>query len=164
MGGWILRYIVLSFQGIEQGTSSFFQEFTGSASQQLFFYLFYMAITVVIVIKGIAKGIERACKIMLPILFVFLVILAVRSCTLPGAGEGVSFFLSPDFSKITPQVFLMALGQVFFSLSVGAGAGITYGAYLPEKASIPKNAIAIAGFDTLAPCWQDWPFCRPVCL
>ncbi len=150
LGGWILRYIILSFQGIGSNSAEFFQTFTASAPQQIFFYLAYMAITLVIVMKGVAGGIEKSCKIMMPLLFVFLLFLAIRSCTLPGASAGIEFFLNPDFSKLTPQVWIMALGQVFFSLSIGAGAGTTYGSYLSQKENIAKDAVLIAGFDTLA--------------
>ena len=150
LGGWILRYIGLSVQGISRGTGEFFADFTADTGNQIIFYIVYMAITLFIVIRGVAKGIEKACKILMPVLFVFLIIVAVRSCTLDGAAEGLRFYLMPDFSKITPDAWLKALGQVFFSLSVGAGAGITYGAYLSKKESIPKNAGLVAGLDTLA--------------
>lgn len=150
LGGWILRYIGLSVQGIGLGTKDFFQNFTANAPEQAVFYILYMTLTLLIVVRGVAGGIEKACKLLMPALFVFLVILAVRACTLPGAGEGIKFFLMPDFSKITPKVCLSALGQVFFSLSVGAGAGITYGAYLGKKENIPKTAGLVAGFDTAA--------------
>lgn len=150
LGGWLLRYIGLSVQGIGLGTKEFFGKFTADTAAQIIFYIVYMALTMVIVIRGVAKGIERACKILMPLLFIFLAVLAVRACTLPGAAGGIEFFMTPDFSKITPKVCLTALGQVFFSLSVGAGAGITYGAYLGKRESIPKTAGMIAGFDTLA--------------
>lgn len=118
LGGWILRYIGVSIQGIHLGTESFFQDFTASAPEQLIFYLIYMALTAFIVMRGISQGIEKSCKILMPILFLFLLVLAARSCTLPNAQQGIEFFLKPDFSKITPSVWLMALGQVFFSLSI----------------------------------------------
>lgn len=150
LGGWILRYIIQSFQGLGGDSAEFFGTFTASAPQQILFYIVYMAITLLIVMKGVARGIEKACKIMMPLLFVFLVFLAIRSCTLPGASAGIEFFLKPDFSKLTPQAWIMALGQVFFSLSIGAGAGTTYGSYLSKKENIAKDAAIIAGFDTLA--------------
>ncbi|MGI5959294.1 MAG: sodium-dependent transporter [Massiliimalia sp.] len=151
LGGWLVRYLILSVQGMGAAPAEeFFQGFTASAPEQIGFYLFYMLITALIVAKGIKKGIEKSCKILMPILFVCLLVIAVRSCTLPGAGEGISFFLKPDFSKITPSVWIMALGQVFFSLSIGAGAGTTYGSYLNKKENIAKDAVMIAGFDTLA--------------
>lgn len=153
LGGWVLHYILASVTGLtapETDAAAHFSAFTADAGQQALYYAAYMAITLGIVMAGVAKGIEKACKVMLPLLFLFLAAMAVRSCTLPGASEGLEFYLKPDFSKLTPGVWLSALGQVFFSLSVGAGAGITYGSYLDKKASIPRNAAIVAGFDTLA--------------
>ncbi|MCA5963657.1 sodium-dependent transporter [Blautia sp. RD014234] len=113
------------------------------------YYLVFMVITVAIVVMGIQKGIEKSCKIVMPLLIVCLIVIVIRSCTLPGAGEGIKFFLKPDFSKLTPGAFLSALGQVFFSLSLGTGATITYGAYLGKNQNIPKSAASIAFFDTM---------------
>lgn len=95
------------------------------------------------------KGIESSCKIMMPLLVLCMLVIVVRSCTLPGAEKGIEFFLKPDFSKLTPGAFLAALGQVFFSLSLGTGATITYGAYLGKDQKIVKSAGSIAFFDTL---------------
>lgn len=150
LGGWLLRYIPAAVTGFTSDSAGFFGSFTASPGLQIIFYVVYMTVTAVIVMQGFTKGIEKACKVMMPILFVFLLLLAVRACTLPGAGEGIKFFLRPDFSKVTPGIWIAALGQVFFSLSVGAGAGTTYGAHLNKNASIPKAAVKIAGFDTLA--------------
>lgn len=147
LGGWVLRY---TLGGTGKNPAAFFSSFTASPARQILFYLITMGITALIVMCGVKKGIERACKWMMPLLLLFLLILAVRACTLPGAKEGIRFFLKPDFSKLTPKIWIMALGQVFFSLSIGAGAGITYGAYLSKKESIPKQAALVAGFDTLA--------------
>lgn len=150
LGGWLLRYIGVALHGTGGEAKAFFEGFTADANQQIIFYSLYMLLTLMIVIRGVSRGIEKTCKVLMPVLFLFLLVLAVRSCTLPGAAEGIRFFLMPDFSKITPKVCLMALGQVFFSLSVGAGAGITYGAYLGKQEHIPKTAGMVAGFDTLA--------------
>lgn len=150
LGGWVLRYLFGSLAGLPADTQGFFASFTSSAPSQIGFYLLSMALTAAIVARGVAGGIEKACRVMLPALFLFLVVLAARACTLPGAEKGLSFFLRPDFSKLTPGAWLSALGQVFFSLSVGAGAGITYGSYLNRKENILKDAVLIAGFDTLA--------------
>ena len=146
----VLRYLFVPLNTAGADAQGFFESFTASPSLQIVFYLLTMGATAAIVASGVAKGIEKACRWMMPVLFVCLAVLAVRSCTLPGAGEGLSFFLRPDFSKITPKVWILALGQVFFSLSVGAGAGITYGSYLNRKENIVRDAAVIAGFDTLA--------------
>jgi len=98
---------------------------------------------------GIKKGIEKYSKIMMPFLFLMIVILMVRSVTLPGAGEGISFLIKPDFSKINMSVVLAALGQAFFSLSLGMGCLITYGSYVPDKENLTKLSFSTALSDTL---------------
>lgn len=149
LGGQVIRYIFASFTGDSNNGAEFFQSFTGNAGSQIVYYLIFMAITVWIVVRGIQGGIERSCKIMMPMLLVCMVIIVIRSCTLSGAMAGIEFFLKPDFSKLTPAAFLNALGQVFFSLSLGTGATITYGAYLGKDQNIVKSAGSIAFFDTL---------------
>lgn len=149
LGGWVIRYIFASVTGASDKGTEFFQSFTANAGSQIVFYLIFMVITLLIVLRGVQKGIENSCKIMMPLLVVCMLVIVVRSCTLPGAGAGIEFFLKPDFSKLTPDAFLQALGQVFFSLSLGTGATITYGAYLGKDQKIVKSAGSIAFFDTL---------------
>ena len=149
LGGWVIRYIFASFTGASDRGREFFQTFTSNAGSQIVYYLIFMVMTVVIVVRGVQKGIEGSCKLMMPLLVICLLVIAVRSCTLEGASAGIEFFLKPDFSKLTPGAFLSALGQVFFSLSLGTGATITYGAYLGKDQKIVKSAGSIAFFDTL---------------
>lgn len=149
LGGWVIRYIFASVTGASDKGSEFFQTFTTNAGSQIVYYLIFMVITILIVVRGIQKGIESSCKIMMPLLVLCMLVIVVRSCTLPGAEKGIEFFLKPDFSKLTPGAFLAALGQVFFSLSLGTGATITYGAYLGKDQKIVKSAGSIAFFDTL---------------
>ena len=104
---------------------------------------------VVIVAKGIASGIEKAGKVLMPLLFALLVLLAIRSVTLPGAGAGIDFLLKPDFTKVTAATFLAALGQAFFSLSLGMGIMLTYGSYLGKDQNLQQNALIITSMDTL---------------
>ena len=115
----------------------------------LIYQAMFMGTCMAIVIKGIHGGIEKACDIMMPTLFVILLILMVRCLTLPGAMEGVKFYLYPDFSKISPSVILIALGQAFFSLSLGMGAMLTYGSYLSEKENLTAATVYVVLFDTL---------------
>lgn len=149
LGGWVIRYIFASVTGASRQGTEFFNAFTSHTGSQILYYLIFMIITVFIVIRGVQKGIESSCKIMMPLLVVFMIVIVIRSCTLPGAGEGIEFFLKPDFSKLTPGAVLAALGQVFFSLSLGTGATITYGAYLGKDQKIIKSAGSIAFFDTM---------------
>ena len=98
---------------------------------------------------GVTKGIERVTKVLMPLLFILLVVIDIRSLTLSGAGAGLSFLFKPDFSKITVSVILAALGLAFFKLSVGMGAMITYGSYVDKNENLPKMAIKVALADTL---------------
>jgi len=101
-----------------------------------------------VVYKGIGEGIEKYCKILMPSLFVILLILIARSVTLEGAGKGLEFYLKPDFSKITGESFAAALGQAFFSLSLGMGCMITYGSYVDKQTTLPSAAIQVCIIDT----------------
>jgi NSS family neurotransmitter:Na+ symporter len=109
-----------------------------------------MILTVVIVLGGVKGGIERANFVLMPLLFVILVALAVRAVTLPGAAAGLGFYLAPDFSKLGIGTLTQALGQAFFSLSIGLGAMIAYGSYLDRDQNIPRAAGWVVGLDTFA--------------
>ena len=102
-----------------------------------------------VLLAGVQKGIERMSNVMMPVLFLILLVFIFVSLSLPGAGDGVKFFLSPDFSKITPGVVLNALGQAFFSLSLGMVILITYSRYFPKSANLTRTALTVAGLDML---------------
>lgn len=106
--------------------------------------LLFVTLNYFILVKGIVDGIERSVKYLMPILFLFLLVMVIRNVTLPGAMEGISFYLMPDFSKITPQLFVFVLGQVFFALSLGFGVLITLSSYLDKNENLVKTA-AITG-------------------
>lgn len=150
IGGWVLNYIgkylIGGISGAEAG--NYFSGFIASTTQPIVWHLVFMVLCCVIVLKGIAGGIEKASKFMMPALFILLVIIAIRSVTLDGAMEGIKFFLKPDFSKVTIRTVMAALGQAFFSLSLGMGAIITYGSYLGKTENLEKNAIIIPAIDT----------------
>ncbi|WP_346885706.1 sodium-dependent transporter [Clostridium sp. UBA4395] len=151
IGGWVLNYIgkylIGGISGAEAG--SYFSGFIASTTQPIVWHLVFMILCCVIVLKGIAGGIEKASKFMMPALFVLLVVIAIRSVTLDGAMEGIKFFLKPDFSKVTIGTVMAALGQAFFSLSLGMGAIITYGSYLGNTENLEKNAVIIPAIDTM---------------
>ena len=107
-----------------------------------------MVMNIVIVAKGVSSGIEKAGKILMPALFVMLILLAFRSITLPNAGAGLAYLFKPDFSVVTGATFLAALGQAFFSLSLGMGCMITYGSYLKKDQKLPNNAFIVTALDT----------------
>ena len=125
-----------------------FGELVSNPLEPIIYGAIFMLITVVIVVAGIGEGIEKASKIMMPALFVMIIILSIRSVTLPGAAEGLRFLLYPDFSQFSGEGVLAALGQVFFSLSLGMGIMITYGSYLSEDANVPQASFIFI-LDTL---------------
>ena len=146
IGGWILLYFGASITGYVSGVDNYEQLFgtiisnpwTAIGSQ-----LAFILLTILVVSKGIKEGIEKASKWMMPALFVLFIVLIARSLTLDGAMEGVRFFLQPDFSKLTSEGVLFALGQSFFSLSLGVSVMVTYSSYLSKSESLGKSAISI---------------------
>ena len=155
VGGWTFAYVVKSMTGSVLSFASpkeagvFFGNFISSTGEALFYHALFMGGCISIVLMGIHGGIERACDILMPTLVLFLLLLMVRSLTLDGAMEGVTFYLSPDFSKINANTVLIALGQAFFSLSLGMGCMITYGSYLSEKENLTSSTVYVVIFDTL---------------
>lgn len=150
IGGWVLNYIYKYLTGGIVGAEAgvYFSGFISGTTAPIVWHLLFMILTCVIVLKGIAGGIEKASKFMMPALFILLIVVALRSVTLDGAMEGIKFFLKPDFSKVTIGTVMAALGQAFFSLSLGMGAIITYGSYLGKTENLEKNAIIIPAIDT----------------
>lgn len=126
-----------------------YAEFTASPLLTIPLLMLFVVLTVLVVQGGVRNGIERWAKILMPVLLLLMVILIIRSVTLPGAGKGLAFYLKPDFSKVTGGTFLDALGQAFFSLSLGMGAMITYGSYLAKRDNIGTSAVYVSFFDTL---------------
>jgi len=155
VGGWTLAYVVKAFSHTISNFSSskeagqFFGSFIANTWEVLFYHALFMGICVGIVLRGIQGGIEKACKVLMPTLVIILIILMFRALTLPGAMEGVEFYLKPDFSKIGPQTILIALGQAFFSLSLGMGCMLTYGSYLPEQENLTSATVYVVIFDTV---------------
>jgi len=151
VGGWSLAYIFKSISGLLSSTaiSDAFGDFIGNPIEPIIWMAIYLSFNLFIVAKGISEGIEKAGRILMPTLFILLFIIIGRSVTLPGSSAGMDFLLNPDFSKVTGQTFLAALGQAFFSLSLGMGCMMTYGSYLSSKENIPKNALLITMLDTV---------------
>lgn len=145
VAGWTLGYIVLTAQ---QATIDF-GTFIADPRSEFFYFIVFLALTMLVVLGGVKSGIERWSKILMPLLFLILLGLIVFAISLPGAEAGISFYLNPDFSKITGSTILAALGQAFFSLSLGMGAMITYGSYLSKNNNIASSATAVALSDTL---------------
>jgi NSS family neurotransmitter:Na+ symporter len=153
--GWILAYLFKMISGslaglTAEGYTQAFADFTSNTGAVAGATLACVIIVGLISAKGLEKGIEKACKIMMPTLFTMLIILAIRSLTLPGAMEGLKWYLRVDFSKINGQVWLDALGQCFFSIGIASGGAFIYGSYLKKDSDIPTDGLIIIGFDTLA--------------
>jgi len=151
VAGWTLHYAVKAFSGKLVPNTDFtvmFNGFMGSYTPILW-QVVVLVLIGAIVVKGISGGIEKFNKILIPGMFILLVILMIRALTLPGAGAGVSFFLNPDFSKLTPESTLVALGHAFFSLSLGMGTMITYGSYVEKRQSLGTATLAIGAGDLL---------------
>jgi neurotransmitter:Na+ symporter, NSS family len=150
VAGWAFGYFLeISFGNLldHPNYGTFFSEYVTDFWDNLFFSLCFMALTAFIVLKGVQKGIEAASKIMMPALFSILILLIIYSLTLPNASAGISFYLLPDFSKINFQTIYSALGQAFFSLSLGMGALITYGSYVNKNQNILSSAATITLMD-----------------
>ena len=154
IAGWTLHYFKLSVFGelsnLDNETAqSVFGQLTASASTQLIYHTGFMIITIAIIAKGIKNGLERAVKLMMPGLLLILIILLLYSIFQGDFMAGVNFLLVPDFSKVTSQSILAAMGQAFFTLSLGMGCIVMYGAYLPKKESIVGTTTAIIFCDTM---------------
>ena len=153
VAGWTLEFIgeaaTNSFAGkTADGFIAAFNSFTGHPWRPVLWLVVFLLATHFIVVRGIEKGIERASKIMMPMLLLLLLILAVCSVSLPGAGKGIEFLLRPDFSKVNGDVLLGAMGQAFYSLSLGMGCLCTYASYFRNDTSLPKTAFSVGCIDT----------------
>jgi NSS family neurotransmitter:Na+ symporter len=153
IAGWTIAYMLKSFTGLMAAGAAgkagdVFGAFITNPVQVVAYQVIFMVATIWIVYKGIGEGIEKYCKIMMPALFAILFVLIVRGVTLPGAEKGLAFYLNPDWSKLNGDTVFAALGQAFFSLSLGMGCMITYGSYLNKKEILPSAALTVAALDT----------------
>lgn len=153
VAGWCLQYIFASAAGELQGdpkyVAGYFSEFSASPVKPVLWTVAILVITHLVVIRGVRGGIEKASKMFMPTLFVLLLGLVVASCNLPGSGAGVEFLLKPDFSKVDSGVFLGALGQAFYSLSIGMGCICTYASYFSRRTNLLNTAVHISLVDTM---------------
>ena len=155
VAGWTLEYFTTSLSGaITEYTSSAinaerFGAFTTSPLRPIVCTIIFALLTHAVIALGVQKGIERSSKLMMPILFVMLIALAVRSVTMPNGVDGLRFLFAPDFSKVTGKTFLDAMGQAFFSLSIGLGCLITYSSYFNKKTHLQNTAYNVIALDSL---------------
>ncbi|WP_442603572.1 sodium-dependent transporter [Paenibacillus sp. KN14-4R] len=153
VGGWILIYLFKSMTGQllhpAEGYSELFNKIISNPYEAVGAQLVFIILTIVVVARGVKDGIEKSSKYMMPALFILFIALIVRSLTLDGSMAGVTFFLWPDFSKLDAHAILFALGQSFFSLSVGVSVMATYSSYLSKEESLTNSAFSIVGLNLM---------------
>jgi NSS family neurotransmitter:Na+ symporter len=156
IAGWTVGYIITEIINVPVD----FEVFIETPMYVIPLTFLFILMTIMIVLGGVSGGIEKASKFLMPVLFIIIIFIAGRSVTLEGAQAGIDYYLRPDFAKINPTVILQALGQAFFSMSVGWGLMITFGSYLPKRANIIQSSGWIAGMDTCIATGQR-SCCRP---
>lgn len=154
VAGWTLEYMLQAVTGSLSGKTAAdftaeFEAFSSGVVRPILWTAAFIALTHLIIISGVKEGIERASKVMMPLLFFILIALCIRSVTLPNAGEGLAFLFHPDFKRITSSVALSAMGQAFFSLSIGMGCLITYSSYFTKNTNLQATALQVTILDTL---------------
>lgn len=150
--GWTIDYLIQSLSGNLHTVTDFSGNFNllmGNRVKQVVWMALFTCLTAFFIISGVKKGIERSAKIMMPLLFVLLIVLGVRAVTLEGAGAGLDFLFKPNMDNVKPTVFLDAMGQAFFSLSLGMGCMITYASYFNKNTDLPKTAVQVSLLDSL---------------
>lgn len=153
VSGWCFQYVYASLLGHLNGSPEFFttyfDAFEKDPFKPVFWTVVFLLVTTFVIIRGVRGGIEKASKLLMPILFILLLVLVVSSCMLPGAMKGISFLFMPDFSEVNADVFLGALGQAFYSLSIGMGCLCTYASYFSRQTNLMKSAVQISLIDTM---------------
>lgn len=157
VAGWTLDYAIASatnrfntmyVAGGPTAFKSYFDSFVADPFRPVLYLVLFLLITHIVIVKGVEKGIERFSNIFMPILFILLLFLMICSLTMPGASAGLRFIFQPDFSKITSNVVLSAMGQAFFSLSLGMGCLCTYASYFNKETKLGKTALSVGIIDT----------------
>lgn len=151
VGGWALAYMFKSVTGLlsnVDGIGDAFGAFISSPVEPIVWMAIYLIANIVVVAKGVSGGIEKVSKILMPSIYVLFIIITIRSLTLPGGWAGIEFLFKPDFSVVTGKTLLAALGQAFFSLSLGMGCMMTYGSYLNKEENLQSNALIVTLMDT----------------
>ena len=154
VAGWILDYIFRAGSGIfttstDEEIGEIFAKLLSNPEQLFILHTVFMLLTIMVVSMGVKNGLERAVKYLMPMLFIMLVILVGYAMSTAGFGRGLTYIFTPDFSQLTREGLLEALGHAFFTLSLGMGAVMIYGSYMPQNASIAKTTLTIAFADTL---------------
>lgn len=150
IGGWVTKYLAVYITGggSSAAADGYFEGFIGSAFEPIGWFFLFLGLTALVVLFGVEKGVEKVSKFMMPVLVVLTVGIAVYSMTMPGAMEGVLYYITPDFSKFSATTVLAAMGQLFYSMSLAMGIMITYGSYMKKEVSIETSVKQIELFDT----------------
>jgi len=151
IGGWVLRYLAgYVAGGVDRlAGKNYFSNFIGNAASVEGWFLVFSICTLAVILFGVQNGVERASKIMMPVLIILAIIIAIYSMTRPGAAAGVKYLLVPDFSRFSWMTVVSAMGQMFYSLSIAMGILYTYGSYMKKDVSIEKSTFEVECFDTL---------------
>ena len=154
VAGWTLEYIITSLSNGFAGKGpedyvAIFQNFSQDPVRPVVWCLVFLFLTHFVIVKGVKDGIEKSSKVLMPVLFILILVLAVCSMSLPNASKGLEFLLKPDFSKVNADVFLGAMGQAFFSLSLGMGCLSTYASYFGSDTQMGKTALSVGVIDTM---------------
>ena len=150
VGGWSIGFFFKSiFEGFSIGNTGYFSSMVQDTWMPIIYHTIFLGLTAIIVSAGVKSGIERFNKLSLPVLFVFIILIAAYSLFLPGARDGVTYLLKPDFSRITAKTLANAMGQGFFSLSLGVGTILTYSSYMRREDSILRSGLGTAVFDVM---------------
>ena len=155
IGGWVCKYLFefITGNGLALANDSYFGSFISVAGEGLLnnpmpWFILYVLLTAGVVLLGVNKGVEKSSKIMMPILIILAIIISIYSLTLPGAIDGLKFYVLPDFSKFSLSTVLGAMGQLFYSMSLAMGIMITYGSYMKNEDNLEKSVAQIEIFDT----------------
>lgn len=152
VAGWTMEYFIVSVKGglAQLSDESLHESFASFLVgwRPVGWTIVFLLVNYFVVARGVQKGVERMSNIMTPLLFVLILVFCINSLTLPGASDGLAFLFKPDFSKITPSVVIGAMGQAFFSLSLGSGVMLTYASYFTDRTPIVRSAVITAGLDT----------------
>ena len=151
IGGWVTKYIAgfVMGQSNAMAQSDYFDNYIAGATEPVLWFVLFIALTAVIVLFGVEKGIEKVSKVMMPLLVLLILFIVVYTlCTMEGALDGVIYYIKPDFSKLSVMTFVAAMGQLFYSMSLAMGIMITFGSYMKKEISIEKSVKQIELFDT----------------
>lgn len=151
IGGWVTKYMVtfLTGAGMNAAQDTYFKGFVGDSVSPLLYFAIFFGITALVILLGVEKGIEKISKFLMPVLLVISVCISIYVMTLPGASEGVKYYLLPDFSKFSFKTVCAAMGQLFYSLSLAMGIMVTYGSYTKDETNLAKSVNHIEIFDTV---------------